>query len=338
VATSLPAFVAGAQADVRGTLVAVHFRDERGFAVFSVQQADRSRVRALGHLPSDVSLHAVVRIGGVWTEHPQYGWQVRGNTVELVDDSDRSGVVAFLAAYTKHLGRVRAAEAVALFGDRIFEVLKDNPEELCAIKGVTPGRARAVAESFAQVADIADIDSWLRHVGLGRADARRVSDKYGDDAARKVRENPYRLADEVSGIGFLTADSLRPMLGIAATSPFRLHAALKYVLGVVARTDGHVYLPLGELVDQAARQLDERRATTGRWEPAAELVEALRDYAPRFARSRDAWAPIGENGALDDETPVYGRDLYEAEQYVAERLAARVMADEPRGQTVVTLR
>ncbi len=94
-ATSLPAFVAGAQADVRGTLVGVHFRDERGFAVFSVQQADRTRVRALGHLPSGVSLHAVVRIGGVWAEHPQYGWQVRCNTVELVDDSDRRGVVAF---------------------------------------------------------------------------------------------------------------------------------------------------------------------------------------------------------------------------------------------------
>ena len=179
------------------------------------------------------------------------------------------------------------------------------------------------------MADIADIDSWLRHVGLGRADARRVREKYGDDAARKVRENPYRLADEVSGIGFLTADSLRRMLGIASTSPFRLHAALKYVLTVVARTEGHVYLPLAELVDQAARQLDERRATTGRWEPAPELVEALRDYAPRFARSRDAWAPVERDGLVDDETPIYGRDLYEAEQHVAERLAALVLADEP---------
>jgi hypothetical protein len=148
-ATSLPAFVAGAQADVRGTLVAVHFRDERGFAVFSIQQADRSRLRALGHLPVDVSLHAVVRIGGVWTEHSQYGWQVRCNTVELVDDSDRSGMIAFLASYTKHLGRARAAEAIALFGDRVFEVLKDSPQELCAIKGITPARARAVGESFA---------------------------------------------------------------------------------------------------------------------------------------------------------------------------------------------
>jgi exodeoxyribonuclease V alpha subunit len=179
------------------------------------------------------------------------------------------------------------------------------------------------------VADIADIDSWLRHVGLGRADARRVREKYGDDAARKVRENPYRLADEVSGIGFLTADSLRRMLGIAPTSPFRLYAALRYVLTVVARTEGHVYLSLAELIDQAARQLDERRATTGRWEPAPKLVEALREYAPRFARSRDAWAPPEADGDLDDETPVYGRDLHEAEQYVAERLAGLVLADEP---------
>ncbi len=123
----LPAFVAGAQAHVRGTLVAAHFRDERGFAVFSVQQAARSRVRALGHLPTDVSLHAVVRIGGIWTEHPQYGWQVRCNTVELVRRLGPQWMIAFLASHTKHLGRVRAAGAVALFGDRVFEVLKDNP-------------------------------------------------------------------------------------------------------------------------------------------------------------------------------------------------------------------
>jgi exodeoxyribonuclease V alpha subunit len=133
----------------------------------------------------------------------------------------------------------------------------------------------------------------------------------------------------VSGIGFLTADSLRRMLGIAWTSPFRLHAALKYVLTVLARTEGNVYLPLTELVDQAARQLDERRATTGRWEPAPELVDALREYAPRFARSRDAWAPPEANRALDDETSIYGRDLYEAEQHVAERLAGLVLAEEP---------
>jgi exodeoxyribonuclease V alpha subunit len=329
-ATSLPAFVAGAQADVRGTLVGVHFRDERGFAVFSIQQADRSRVRALGHLPADATLHAVVRVGGIWTEHRQYGWQVRANTVELIDEADRSGVVAFLVAYTKHLGPARASEAVARFGDRIFEVLSDDPEQLCVIRGITPSRARAIGESFARVADVADIDSWLRQIGLGRADARRVREQYGDDAARLVRENPYRLADDIAGIGFLTADSLRRRLGIAPTSPFRLHAALKYVLGVVARGEGHVYLPLGELVDRAARQLDERRATAGRWEPSAELVEALRAYIPRFATSRDACAgPASEGAELDDETPIYARDLHQAEQFVAERLAQLVLAEEP---------
>ncbi|MBV9354433.1 MAG: hypothetical protein JO023_02785 [Chloroflexi bacterium] len=126
--TELPAFVAGGRADVRGMLVAVHFRDERGFAIFSIQQSDRSRVRALGHLPEEVSLNAVVRVGGVWAEHPEYGWQVRANTVELVDAADRSGMVAFLVAYTKHLGPVRAAEAVALFGDGVFEFLNDHSE------------------------------------------------------------------------------------------------------------------------------------------------------------------------------------------------------------------
>src|SRR5438876_6615379 len=292
----LPVPEAGAQVDLRGTLVAVHFRDERGFAIFSLEQPDGTRIRALGDLPADVTLRAVVRIGGIWIRHAQYGWQVRVNTFELVDHLDRRGVVAFLVAYTKHLGPARAAEAVARFGDRVFEVLRETPEALCAIKGITPDRARAIRASFAEVATIADVDSWLRHIGLGRADARRVREAYGHDAARLVRENPYRLADDIHGIGFLTADSLRIMLGIAATSAFRLHAALKYVLSMVARTEGHVYLPLAELADRTARQLDERRAATGRWEPDPELVAAIHAYVPEFAASDDACVEPGASG------------------------------------------
>src|SRR6266498_1888221 len=87
--TPLPTFVAGAQADVRGTLVAVHFRDERGFAIFSLEQPDGSRTRALGYLPPDVTLRAVVLVGGTWTRHAQFGWQVQVKTVELVDHLDR---------------------------------------------------------------------------------------------------------------------------------------------------------------------------------------------------------------------------------------------------------
>src|SRR6185312_586990 len=133
-----------------------------------------------------------------------------------------------------HLGPVRASEAVERFGTRVFEVIRERPQELCAIKGITPARAQTIRASFAAVAAIADVDSWLRHIGLGKADARRVREAYGEDAARLVRENPYRLADDIHGIGFLTADSLRVMLGIGPTSPFRLHAALRYVLEYVA--------------------------------------------------------------------------------------------------------
>ncbi len=328
--TPLPTFVAGAQADARGTLVAVHFRDDRGFAIFSLEQPDGSRMRALGYLPPDVTLRAVVRVGGTWTRHAQYGWQVQVKTVELVDHLDRRGVVAFLVAYTTHLGPVRAAEAVERFGDRVFEVIRERPEDLCAIKGITPARARMVHESFAQVATIANVDSWLRHIGLGKADARRVREAYGDDAARLVRENPYRLADDIHGIGFVTADSLRLMLGIAPTSTFRLHAALKYVLSIVARTEGHVYLPFGDLADRTARQLDEQRATTGRWEPDPQLVTAIRAYIPEFALTEDARLEAGPSGDREaDDAHIYSRELYDAECLAAERLAQLLAQDAP---------
>ncbi len=213
---TLPVLVAGAQAHVRGTLAAVHFRDEDGFAIFSLEQSDGSRVR--GYLPPDTTLRAVVRVAGTWTPRAQYGWQIQVRTLEVLDHLDRRGVVAFLVAYITHLGPVRAAEAVERFGDRVFEVIRERPEKLRVIKGITPDRARVIHDSFATVAAIANVDSWLRHIGLGKAAARRVREAYGDDAARLVRENPYRLADEIHGIGFLTADSLRVMLGIGRSA------------------------------------------------------------------------------------------------------------------------
>src|SRR5260221_5708622 len=112
------------------------------------------------------------------------------------------------------------------------------------------------------------------------------------------------------------------MLGIGPTSAFRLHAALKYVLSLVARTEGHVYLPLAELIDRTARQLDERRAATGRWQPDPELVAALRGYLPAFMASDDARVEPGTFGdPTADDAHVYCRELDDDECSAADRLA-----------------
>jgi hypothetical protein len=182
---------------VHGTITAVHLRDDGGFSIFSLEPSDGIPVRVLGHLPPEVGLRAVVRVGSTWARHIQYGWQVRLRTAELVDRLDRRGVIAFLVAYTAHLGPVRAAEAVERFSDGVFEIIREHPEELCVIKGITPARARAIHESFSVVASIANVDAWLRQLGLGKAAARRVREAYGDQTARLMRENPYRLADDI---------------------------------------------------------------------------------------------------------------------------------------------
>jgi exodeoxyribonuclease V alpha subunit len=96
---------------------------------------------------------------------------------------------------------------------------------------------------------------------VGKADAWGVREVHGPDVAQVVRENPYRPADEIHDIGLSTADSLRVMLGIGTTLPLRLQAALKYVLSLVARTEGHAYLPLAELIDRTARHLGVSRSS-----------------------------------------------------------------------------
>ena len=224
---------------------------------------------------------------------------------------------------------MRAAEAVERFGDRVFEVIRERPEELCVIKGITPDRAQVIHDSFATVAAIANVDSWLRHIGLGKADARRVREAYGDDAARPVRENPYRLADEIHGIGFLTADSLRVMLGIGPTSPFRLHAALESCSArrPAPRGTGTCRWPSWSTAPRASSQ---RRAGSGRWEPDPELVAALRADVPTFASSDDAHVEARGSGDLEaDDARVYGRELYDDECLAADRLAQLLAVDAP---------
>jgi hypothetical protein len=102
---AFPLAAIGAAVHVEGTLAAVNFRDERGFAIFTAELSDRSRVRALGYLPADVSLRALIRINGAWTRHPRYGWQGQVKMLELLDHLDRRGMVAFLVSYTRHLSR-----------------------------------------------------------------------------------------------------------------------------------------------------------------------------------------------------------------------------------------
>ena len=131
-------------------------------------------MRALGYLAPEIGLRAVVRAVGTWTQHARYGWQLQVRTLELIDHLDHRGIVAFLVAYTTHLGPVRAGEAVRRFGQRVFEVIREHPEELCAIKGITPARRENHPGVVWAVANIANVDSWLRHIGLGKADARRV--------------------------------------------------------------------------------------------------------------------------------------------------------------------
>src|SRR6478609_96251 len=98
----LPRVVAGGAANITGTLAAVHFRDERGFAIYSIQETDAARVRALGYLAPDIGLRSVVRAAGTWTQHAQYGWQLQVRTLELIDHLDQRGIAAFLVAYTTH--------------------------------------------------------------------------------------------------------------------------------------------------------------------------------------------------------------------------------------------
>jgi exodeoxyribonuclease V alpha subunit len=194
------------------------------------------------------------------------------------------------------IGPEIAKRIVARFGDKTLDVITTQSTRLREVSGIGASRAQAIAEAVRARAAEADLLSFLHGLGLGPALARRIGQRYGDDAARVVREDPYLVAEQIAGIGFRTADSMAQAMGYARDDPRRAAGAVLHLLGRAA-DDGHSFLPEAELT-QKAEALDV---------PSQRVAGAVRELAARELVVRDG----------DD---VYAPPLHRAEVEVALRL------------------
>lgn len=233
----------------------VFHNPDTGFCVLRVKLAEqREPVTVVGECAS-VAPGEAVRATGRWQTSPSYGQQFRAEVLSAVPPTTLEGIEAYLASgMIKGIGRAMAARLVKAFGAQVFEVIEREPRRLREIPGIGRGLAERITTAWREQRAVRDIMLFLHSHGLSPLRAARIFEAYGERAIQVVRSNPYRLAQDIRGIGFASADELAARLGIVRDSPFRLRAGLGRLLEE-ALGEGHCALPRDELLARAAELL-----------------------------------------------------------------------------------
>ncbi len=254
--------------------------EENGFAVVRFLSAKGREFTAVGSM-FGIAVGDRLRLSGTWTDHPKFGEQLNIASVLEILPSTLDGLRHFLGSgRVKGIGPAIADRIIDAFGLECLDVIEHQPKRLLAIHGIGPATLEKVRLSWAKNRGIQRIMVFLAGHGIAPGIAVRLHRRYGESALAVIRENPYRLAEEVFGVGFLTADRIAHKLGIASDAPERLAAGLLHALSQAA-LGGHLFLPVEDLVDQARTLLAEPQVQL------QGIIDALRRSGHVVVRARD---------------------------------------------------
>jgi exodeoxyribonuclease V alpha subunit len=223
---------------------------ETGFAVLRVQaQGRRGLVTVVGQLPHAIA-GEYVHAAGSWQQDREHGLQFKADELRTTPPHTVEGIEKYLASgLVKGIGPHYARKIVEVFGDRTLAVIDESPAFLNEIKGIGPRRLQRIRESWREQKIVRGIMVFLQSHGIGTARAVRIYKTYGEQAVEAVSANPYRLATDIWGVGFRSADQLAERLGIDRNSPLRARAALRFVLQELSH-DGHCGFPEPGVVER----------------------------------------------------------------------------------------
>ncbi len=241
---------------LQGTIERFTFRNpDTGWAVLRLlDEATGRPVTAVGPM-AQLKEGQRLRMNGTESDHPRFGVQVKVESFEALAPSTEEGIEAYLASgLVRGVGPATARKIVRTFGTDTLRVIEDEPHRLRRIRGLGERRVAELAQAVKAQKELQNVLVFLRTHGLGAALAARIVRRFGPSASALVQANPFRLADDVVGVGFRIADRLAAQLGIAPAAPERLDAALEHCLGLAAK-EGHCFVSDDDLVRRTAELL-----------------------------------------------------------------------------------
>jgi exodeoxyribonuclease V alpha subunit len=280
-----------------------YFNERNGYSVARLRVAGEDQpITAVGILVAPAP-GQTVHLTGEWQNHPRFGRQFRIAESRATEPASAEGIERYLGSgLIKGIGAQMAHRIVSRFGADTLRVLGAEPERLMKVEGIGAGRLRMLKEAWAAQHGLREVMIFLQSHGVATGHAHRIYRQYGTQAIARIRENPYRLAEEVYGIGFLTADRIAARLGVSPESPLRAAAGVLHALREGAEK-GHVYLPIHLLAERCGKllSLDEQRIRTAVNALAAEgrivVEEQAAVYLPPYQAAESGIALL--LGALE---------------------------------------
>ncbi len=307
------------ESTLQGTVEKVVFSGGDGaFTVARLKLVERDEpVTVVGSLMG-VPPGATLRVSGRFETTTRFGEQFRVSRYTEIAPQTVEGIRRYLGSgLIKGIGPEFAARIVERFGDKTLEVLDHDPARISEVPGIGPTRARSIRSTWNAQRQVREVMVFLQGYGVSPAFAARIYKRYGTAAIARVRENPYRLAFDVWGIGFASADRLAAALGIARDAPARAEAGVRHVLDDQAG-NGHVFVPRARLRELAAALLElDPDAADGAIDRLARAGEIAID------------ASVGVDGPEPPTPAVYAVDLYRAETALASGIRRLLAAPAP---------
>lgn len=315
-------------AAVKGYVEKIKYRNEdNGYSVLSVTGADDGEEYILVGNFSYISEGELVEAAGRMTEHPIYGEQLAVESYELKEPEDTVSMERYLGSGAiKGIGAALATRIVKKFKTDTFRIMEEEPERLAEIKGISEKMAMAIGEQVGEKKDMRQAMMFLQNYGISMNLSVKIYQEYGPAMYNVIKTNPYKLADDIPGVGFKMADEIASKVGIFTDSDFRIKSGILYTL-LQASANGHTYLPEEELEAQASELL--------KVEPEAiekHLMDMQMDKR-LVVKNLDA-AGQGVNGgglpvsdAAGGDEPLIRRGVYAAQYYYTELNASKMLHD-----------
>ncbi|MDF2533526.1 MAG: recD, partial [Clostridia bacterium] len=232
--------------EVQGSIYDVVFRNEQnGYSVVELE-CEKSLVTVVGYF-AYVNIGETIKIYGSWVQHPDYGKQFKMETYDNVTPSTLYGIEKYLASgLIAGIGPHTAKKMVERFGVDTLDIIQYNPDRLSEVEGVGAKKAAKIYEAFQEQKELKDIMMFLEQYDISPTYAVKIFKAYGANTIAVVKENPYKLSDDIAGIGFKMSDRIALSMGISIDSEFRITSATKYCLNWF-HGNGHSYAPQEEL-------------------------------------------------------------------------------------------
>ena len=285
---------------LKGYIDHITYQTEDGYTVMTLSTTE-GEMTCVGYA-KDYSVGETVELEGSYVDHSIYGRQLKFTAIRAVAPSDRISVIRYLGSgAVKGVGAKMAIRIVDKFGDDTLRIMEEEPERLSEIKGISLRMAQEIASQLAGKRDRRNAMLFLQQYGISLTIADRIYEIYGIELYNVIKNNPYKLAEDVPAVGFKKADAIAVKAGISMDSEYRIRSAVIYVLNALS-SEGHCYYPLEDLCSEVSRMLTLD-------------IGLVNEQLPLMAADHKIELKYGPEGAR-----VYLAGYYRAEKYCAGRL------------------